>query len=194
MRAAASVLLAGVTACGDLTTPGERTLPTAELLPLALQTTAPAPITTSFVVANDRPTVRQVLHPDAFNTPYVVLTFPGGSLASLDGTSLGAGDSVTIVIRPEVGLYGFTLSPQGLTFAAADLPSARVSYGQYGDLSVAGQSSAYDSPLDYAGALSLWFEISPGRWLRVAGSGTSGLDAVEGSLGEPGTYWVAAPR
>ena len=86
-------------------------------LPLAFQTTAPAPITTSFVVANDRPTVRQVLHPDAFNTPYVVLTFPGGSLASLDGTSLGPGDSVTIVIRPEVGLYGFTLSPRGLTFA-----------------------------------------------------------------------------
>ena len=135
-----------------------------------------------------------MLHPDAFNTPYVVLTFPRGSLASLDGTSLGAGDSVTIVIQPGVGLYGFTLSPQGLAFAAADLPSARVSYGQYGDLSVAGQSSAYDSPLDYAAALGLWFEVSPGRWRPVAGSGTSGLDAVEGSLGEPGTYWVAAPR
>ena len=97
-----------------------------------------------------------------------------------------------MVAQPTSGTYGVTLSPGDLEFDPDVLPSARFLYGQYGDLSVS--SGAFDSPGDYAEALALWYEVTPGRWERVEGSGADGIDAVRGLLARPGTYMVAAAR
>jgi hypothetical protein len=177
-------------ACTDLGLPDGGIVSTADLVILPLQSTAPAPATGSFVVLNDRTVVRQILHQDAFNTPFLELRFPGGSIVQAGGTPIGPSDSVTVVAQPASGRYGFTLSPDNLEFNAGTLPSVRFFYGQYGDLSVS--SGAFDTVGDYADALALWYEVTPGRWERVAGSGPDGIDAVLGSLAQPGTYMVAA--
>ncbi len=179
-------------ACTDLGLPDGGVVGTADLFILPLQSTAPAPATGTFVVLNDRTVVRQIIHQDAFNTPFLELRFPGGSIVQVGGTPIGPSDSVTVVAQPAGGTYGVRLSPGDLEFDSSALPSVRFFYGQYGDLNVS--SGAFDSPGDYADALALWYEVTPGRWERVAGSGPDGIDAVLGSLAQPGTYLVAAVR
>jgi len=181
-----------LSACTDLGLPDGGSVGTADLVILPLQSTAPTPSTGTFVVSNDRTVVRQILHPDAFNTPFVELRFPGASITGVGGIPLGSPDSVTVVAQPASGTYGLTLSPADLELDAGTPPSARFFYGQYGDLSMF--AGAFDSPADYAAALALWYEVTPGRWERVAGSGADGIDAVRGSLMQPGTYMVAAAR
>lgn len=167
-------------------------LATADLVMLPLAPSAPAPAPTTFVVRNATGTVRRVLHPDPFNTLFVELSFPAGSLASLGGVPLLANDSVTVTVTPLSGLYGFTLSPAQLVFARGSEPTARLVYAEYGDL--AAGAGSYASPSEFAAALDLWFEIGVDRWRRTAGSGPAGLDAVAGRLAEAGTFVVAAPR
>ena len=179
-------------ACTDLGLPDGGIVSTAGLVILPLQPTAPIPVTGTFVVRNDRTVVRQILHQDAFNTPFLELRFPAGSIVRGGATPIGPSDSVTVVAQPVSGTYGFTLSPGNLEFNPSTMSSARFFYAQYGDLSVS--SGTFDSPGDYADALALWYEVTPDRWERVAGSGPDGIDAVRGSLAQPGTYIVAAVR
>lgn len=187
------MLVAALAACGDLDFVGDTTLPTADLLILPLTPSAPAAPTATFFVANDRVTTRRLLHTDPFNSLYLEVRFPIGALATLNGNPLGAGDSVRVTLDPEPGGFGVTVSPNGLAFAAGARPSATFVFAAYGDVSVANGSS-YGSPTAYAQALALWYEVTPGRWRRVSGSGYTGNDAVAGPLAEPGTYIIAAPR
>jgi hypothetical protein len=189
---AASVLL-GAVACSDLGPVEDATVSTQELLVLPRQAGTPTVAQSSFFVLNNATTVRRLLHADAFNTLYLELRFPNGSLGSLNGQAVAAADSVLVTVQPRAGGYGLVLSPNGLEFTSAR-PAATLSFAQYGDLSVADGSATYASRSAYADALALWFEITPGRWHRVSGSGFDGGDAVTGPIAEPGTYVVAAPR
>ncbi len=193
--AAASALLGGAAlACGDLDLTDDTTVSTQELLILATQASAPAVPQSSFFVFNAGTTVRRLLHSDASNTLYLELRFPSGSLASLNGQPLGAADSVLATAQPRAGGYGLVLSPTGLEFMSTLRPSTTFSFALYGDLGVADGSATYATRSEYAAALALWFEITPGRWRRVSGSGFDGSDGVTGNIAEPGTYVVAAPR
>lgn len=148
---------------------------------------------TSFFLPNDRTWARLLLHDDAFNTLYLDLSAPAGSLLSLNDQPVAADDSVRVTVQPRFGTYGLTLSPAGLEFTAAR-PTATFSFARYGDLSVADDAASYASRAEYAEALALWFEITPGRWRRVSSSEYDGADAVTGRLAQPGSYVVAAPR
>lgn len=167
---------------------------TADLLILPLKAEAPAPAAASFFVPNGRGIVRQLIHGDGFNTLYLRLEFPSGSLASVNGEPVAATDSVRVTLDPRAGAYGMTLSPAGLAFRSGAFPSATFSFARYGDASAAQGSTRYASAVEYAAALELWEEISPGRWRRVRPSGTTGADAVRGSLAAGGSFVVAAPR
>lgn len=187
----ASTLLA---ACSDLTLPGEDLLITSELLPLALSDQAPAPQATTFWVSNSRPTVRRITHSDQFNTPFLEVDFPENSLASLGGAPLGASDSVLITVDPRPGSYGFSLSPDNLTFSSNAEPTVTFFFGLYGDASVATSSTTYSAPADYVAALDIWYEATIGLW-RVANSSTTvGPDVVSAHLTLSGNYVLAAPR
>ncbi len=190
--AAASALL-GAVACGDLGPVEDTTLSTQELLLLATQAGTPAVSQSSFFVPNDATTVRRLLHADAFNTLYLELRFPSGALRSLNDQPVAADDSVLVTAQPRSGAYGLVLSPNRMEFTSAR-PAATFSFALYGDLAVADGSTSYASRSAYADALALWFEITPGRWRRVTGSGFDGGDAVTGQIAESGTYVVAAPR
>jgi hypothetical protein len=189
---AASVLL-GAVACGDLGPVEDATLSTQELLVLPTQAGTPAVSQSSFFVPNNATTVRRLLHADASNTFYLELRFPSGSLRSMNDQPVAADDSVLVTAQPRSGAYGLVLSPSGMEFTSAR-PAATFSFARYGDLSVADGSATYASRSEYADALALWFEITPGRWRRVSGSAFDGADAVTGPIAEPGTYVVAAPR
>lgn len=180
--------------CEDLTIAPGGTRTTEELLILSLRPAAPGVPTASFFAVNSRDVVRQLAHNEATFTLYLQITFPRGSLAAIDGTALGSGDSVRVTVQPRAGGYGLTLSPSGLDLARSARPVALFEYAKYGDLSVADGSPTYASRTSYAAALALWWETTPGRWLRVGGSGPSGTDQVSGLLEEPGSYVVAAPR
>lgn len=181
-------------ACGDLGPPGGETVPTADLLLLPLAAGAPAPASASFWVRNDRLRERQLTHPDDFNTPYLELSVPPGTLASLDGVPLAVGDSVLVAVQPWPGAYGLTLSPAGLAFTLDATPTVTFFYGVYGDLGVADGSPHYATRADYAAALGLWYEVTPGRWRATRSSGPAGADAVGGPIDNPGTYVLAALR
>lgn len=181
-------------ACSDLTIGTGETRDTDELLILPLQPGGPAVASATFFVPNARTVTQRLTHNDATFTLYVDVSFPRGSLAELSGTPVGPDDSVRVTLQPRAGSYGLTLSPAGLGLNQSARPSALFDYARYGDLSVADGSPTYPSRPSYASALALWWEITPGRWRRVAGSGPGGPDRVTGLLADPGTYVVAAPR
>lgn len=187
----ASALTAG---CGDVLNPEAQVLAVSELLILAQQPAAPSPSTATFHVFNSKITARSIVHGDEFNTPFLTIKFPTSCLASVDGQTLGPGDSVLVTLRPAAGQYGFTLSPLGLTLTNGCGATAKLSFGRYGDLSVADGSSTYLDRAAYAAALDLWRETGPDRWEIVPGSGPSGNDSVEGTVAGNGSYLLAAPR
>jgi hypothetical protein len=165
-----------------------------ELLVLALQPAAPPPQTLSFWAVNSRATARSLVHDDVFNTPFLTVGFPAGCLASLNGEAVAADDSVLVTLQPSAGRYGFTLSPATLELTDVCGATGELSFGRYGDLSVADGSSTYLDWGAYAAALDLWREVSPDRWAIVPGSHPSGNDAIEGVLEAAGRYVLAAPR
>jgi hypothetical protein len=193
LRRAASAALILATACTDLTIPGSSVLDGADLLPLPLEAGALMPAAASFYVSNSRTELRRLLHSDAFNSLYLQVEFPTSALASLNGTPLGPNDSVLVTLEPEPAGYGVTVRPSGLEFTAGRGPTATFVYAAYGDLGVADGSPTYASRAAYAAALSLWEDVGPDRWQRVAGS-TTGNETVTARLAAPGTYRVAAPR
>jgi hypothetical protein len=147
-----------------------------------------------FHILNSKITARSIVHDDEFNTPFLTIEFPTSCLASVDGQTLGQGDSVLVTIRPEAGQYGFTLSPLGLTLTNGCDATATLSFGRYGDLSVADGSSTYLDRAAYAAALDLWWQTGPDRWEIVQGSGPSGNDSFEGAVAGGASYLLAAPR
>lgn len=160
---------------------------------LPLQSTAPAPAATAtFPVKNDQTTTRTLIHADGFNTAFVRVEFPPGSLASLDGAPLGGGDSVLVTLRAEPGRYGVEISPEGLRFSATTRPTVTFNYVRYGDLTVAA-GSRYADQNAYAAALDLWREVGFDLWTNIGGSGSVGTD-LRANIPESGRYVAAAPR
>ncbi len=172
----------------------DATRTTQELLILPLQPSATPVAAVSFFAVNSRDVVRQLLHQEAAPPLYLLIRFPRGALASLDGAALGSNDSVRVTVAPAAGVYGLTLSPSGLALVRSAPPTATFEYARYGDLSVADGSPTYASRSSYAAALALWREVTPGLWQRVPGSGAATPDQVTGAVDATGTYLVAAPR
>jgi len=193
--AVASVALAVVLgACSDLTVPSDSLLGTDDLLILAMQADAPQPESVSFWVYNSRQTVRRLVHPHAQLIPFLELTFPAGSLASLDGDPLADGDSALVTVDPWTGQYGVTLSPSGLSFNASVAPTAKFFFGFFADATVADQSSTYATSADYAAALEIWHEITVAQWQVAHNSGPAGIDAISATTAATGEYVLAAPK
>ncbi len=184
----------GLTACEDAISIGELTLGTADLLILPLQAGSPPPSAVSLWVTNGRGATQLLSHPDATLTPYLRISFPTGTLASLDGESLGPTDSAFVTVGPRSGLYGLTLSPTGLTFTAASRPVATLFVARYGDFRVADGSPTYASRDAYAAALDIWEEVGLDRWRIATSSRLSGPDEVSAAVQAGGAFVVAAPR
>lgn len=188
------MLVAALPACSDLALPGGETLGTAELLILPLQAGAPAPAGASFTVSNADMTVRLFSHPDPQLNAYLEISFPAGSLASLNGVTLGPDDEVTVSVTPRSGTYGLTLSPAGLVFTSGFRPTITLFFARYGDFSVADGSATYASRDAYAAALDLWEESGLDRWRVANGSRASGTDEVSAEAQAGGAFVLAAPR
>ena len=183
-----------VTACADLTEPADVLLRTDDLLILPMQAGAPEPASVSFWVHNDRSTTQRLVHPDAVSAPYLELSFPAGSVLSLNGVPLGATDSALVSVDARPGHYGFTISPPGLEFQQTAAPTVKIWYGWYADASVADQSDKYDSASEYAAALEIWWETTVDLWRVSAGSRPDGTDRTAATVEETGQYVLAAPR
>ncbi len=192
--AASTMLILGTTSCSDLAVPGTMLLSTEDLLILPFQSGTPQPDATSFWVHNSMQTVRLMTHPDQFNTPYLELTFPVGSLASLGGETLLDDDSVLVTVSPWNGQYGFTLSPSGLAFRPDATPVAKLRFGAYADASIVDQSSRYATPAEYAAALDIWQEVTVATWQVAMNSAPAPSDAVSANVEGAGEYILAAPR
>jgi hypothetical protein len=180
-------------ACGDIVSLATGK-PRSELAILLLQNSAPAPAGTTFYVSNARVTTRSLSHPDGANTLFMRLTFPQGSLATFAGRAAVSTDSVQVSVSPVSGTYAFNLAASGVTFSAANTPTATFSYGSYGDFAASRAGSRYASSIEYAQALTIWREEILDRLNQVVGSGASGVDGVGGSVQGPGTYYAAAPK
>ncbi len=181
-------------ACSDLGLPSSGLLRESELLTLPLRPEAPPLSAATFWVHNSRQTVRRVIHSDAENTPFLELKFPANSLAELGGTPLNQADSILVTVTPRAGRYGFSLSPNNLSFVGSNSPVATFFFGRYGDASVAAGSSTYSGPADYVAALDVWEEITVDQWRVARGSAAVGLDVVSGTVESPGQFLLAAPR
>lgn len=166
-----------------------------ELAVLVLQGSAPAPAGAQFMLRNNAPLTRNFSHPDNALTPYLRLTFPSGSTATVGGAAAGANDSVLVTVQHVAGTYGFTLSTSpAATFSSGNAPSATFFFGTYGDFTGSRAGSRYTTNNEFAQALGLWREESFDRFSEVPGSGPAGTDGVAGSLQGSGSYLAAAPK
>ena len=176
-----------VMGCTDLPFESE-TASTDDLAILMLQSTAPAPPTTEFTFVTSGTAVRQIVHPDQFNSPFLEFRFGPNSITGQGNVVFGSSDTVTVVVRPEPGTYGFTLSPNDLVFNPSIAPRVTFFFGQHGDF------TPPNSPAVDPSALALWRETGLARWERVPNTTASGLDQLTGSLTTPGTYILASRR
>ncbi len=111
-QALAATMAAALTAgCGDVLDPEAQVLAVSELLILAQQPTAPPPPTATFHVFNSKITARSIVHDDEFNTPFLTIEFPTSCLASVDGQTLGQGDSVLVPYAQRQGSTGSRCRP-----------------------------------------------------------------------------------
>lgn len=171
--------------CTDLPFEAE-VVSTDDLAILILQPTAPAPSATEFTFVTSGTVVRQVVHPDQFNSPFLEFRFGPNSITGQGNVVFDSTDTVTVVVRPEPGTYGFTLSPNDLVFNASFTPDVTFFFGQYADF------APPNSPAIDPSTLALWRETSPARWERVPNTTSGGLDQLTGSLTTPGTYVLAS--
>jgi hypothetical protein len=181
-------------ACQDVSFPGSTTVSGSELLVLGLASSAQLPTAQTFWVSNGAALVRTLRHPDAFNTLYLQLSFPAGSLESLNGQPLASDDSVQVTLEPLASGYGFTLSPGGLVFSSQDPPTALLSFGRYADASVADGDPSFPTVTDYLDALEIWQEVGVDRWQVAPASQTVGADEMRCTVDAPGRYRLAARR
>ncbi len=191
---AATAIVTAVAGCGDALVPGGGTVDEADLVPLALQASAPPVPATNFYVRTNTVTIRALRHGDAVNSLYVELRFPAGSLVSVDGTPIASGDSVLVSVNPRPGAYGFRLSPAGLAFSESTPPTATFSFARYGDLSVADAEPAFSDRATYAAALDVWEEIALRRWRVATASAGSGVSEISAAVEGGGEYILAAQR
>lgn len=179
-------------ACTDVLPTDGRTVASADLVVLPQDPAAPPPASAAFWVPNGRTVTHSLYHPDPQSNLYARLTFPAGSLVSLDGTPLGTSDSVLVTVTPRAGGYGITLSPSGLALSERAAPSVLFAFGRYGDPDAA--AGAYPDRDAFLAALEVWEEVGFDRWGVAAGSGPAGVDEVRGIIGAPGRLWLAAER
>ncbi len=181
-------------ACQDVSFPGTTTVTGNDLLVLGLASSAQPPAAQTFWVSNGAALVRTLRHPDPFNTLYLQVSFPAGSLESLNGQPLATDDSVQVTVEPLAGGYGFTLSPGGLVFSSQHPPVALFSFGKYADASVADGDPSFPTTADYLDALEIWQEVGVDRWQVAPASQSAGVDEVRCTADAPGRYRLAARR
>jgi hypothetical protein len=184
------VVAIAAAACVDVTLPEDATVSTADLVVLPLDAAAPPPQPASFYVTNAAAAVRTLRHPDAFNTLYLELRFAAGGIASLNGQPVGPADSVLVTVTPLAAGYGFTLAPAGLTFTPGIQPTALLSFGRYGDASMA--DGLFTSRDAYVAALDIWTEVGVERWSVARNSVATGIDEVRATVEAPGRFRLAA--
>ena len=172
-----------VVGCTDLPFESE-SVSTDDLAILMLQSTAPDPPAAEFTFATSATAVRQIVHPDQFNSPFLEFRFEPNAITGKGDVVFDSGDTVTLMVQPEPGAYGFTLSPNDLVFNPSFAPRVTFFFGQYGDF----------TPAVDASTLALWRETGPTRWERVPNTTSGGLDQLTGSLAAPGTYVLASRR
>ncbi len=180
--------------CSDLTLPVETSKSEADLIVLSLRAGAPRVTPRSFWISNTRRTIERVEHSDNFNTTFLEIEFPSGSIESLNGVPLAIGDSLMITISPQSGEYGFTVSPPGIIFSSNSTPSVTVFFGAYGDASVGTSSGSYANTTDFLEALDIWREQSVDLWIIERNSASAGTDAWEARVEASGRFLLAAPR
>lgn len=190
---AATVVSLTFTACTDAVLDAIPTvLSENELIFLAVQPSAPAPITSSSTVNTGQPVTHRTLHADQFNTQFLEISFPANAVVAVGPRAVDSGEPVEVTVRPQADRYIATLEPEELEFNDRTPPTIRFTYGRYGDRSVA-DGTRYASRDAYSAALRIWMEISAGRWERIDAS-TASPDAVSGPLSTGGRFAVAAPR
>ncbi|MSR06366.1 MAG: hypothetical protein EXR93_04745 [Gemmatimonadetes bacterium] len=189
---AASVVAA---ACGDvlsLATGRQRS----DLVLLLMQSNAPQPPSASMYAVNSRVATRTISHPDAANTPFAQVSFPAGSITTLNGTRAATTDSVLIGLAPETGAYGLAISLSGATLSSTNPPTVTFFYGRYADFTASRAGSRYAGTSELASALEVWAEDQLGYRVASgtasAGTASAGTDAIRASVTSSGHYLVAA--
>lgn len=135
-----------------------------------------------------------ISHLDAASTVFATFAFPPHSIVAIGNTLVCDTCSVSVTVTLSPGQYGFTVGPAALAYNLAGEPTVSVSYGTYGDLSVATQSSRYASASAYEQALALYRQTTPDHWLPGRNSNHSGVFTVSSAVETPAAYLVAAPR
>ncbi|MGH7675052.1 MAG: hypothetical protein ACREMV_07250 [Gemmatimonadales bacterium] len=190
VAASAALLGAG---CGSDGGSGPGGTPRADLLALArVDSTFAPPPTSVFSVKSNVLRTFEIRHRDPATTLFAVLTFPPRSIAQANGLLVCDTCTVLVSVTLTSGVYGFTVSPSTLVFRSSSTPTIRVSYGQYGDLSVYDSSARYGTESEFEQALELWFERDPGEWTASRNSSHPASMTLQSAIDAPGPHVVAA--
>jgi hypothetical protein len=192
IAASTLLLLAG---CSHDGTGSSQGVPLASLLVLPRQDSTFAPSSpVTLLVRNNVLNPFTINETDAASTVFATLTFAPHSTVTVGNTLVCDTCTVRVGVTLAPGQYGFTLGPATLGFNLSGEPTASISYGTYGDLSVYSQSSRYPNQSAYEQALVLYRENTPDHWLPERNSSHSGAFTVSGALETPSRYVLAAPR
>ncbi len=147
-----------------------------------------------FSVKNNLLRTFEIRHRDPATTLFAQFTFPARSITHVNGLLVCDTCTVLVSVTLASGAYGFTVGPPSLVFRSSSTPTVRVSYGQYGDLSVSDSSARYPTPAAFEQALELWFERDPGEWVPSRNSSHPASMTLQSALDESGAHLVAALR
>jgi hypothetical protein len=182
-------------ACGHDSTGTAQGVPLASLLVLPRQDSIFAPSSpVMLLVRNNALNAFTINETDAASTVFATLAFAPHSIVTVGNTLVCDTCTVRVTVTLAPGQYGFTLGPATLGFNLSGEPTASISYGTYGDLSVYSQSSRYPNQSAYEQALVLYRENTPDHWVPGRNSSHSGAFTVSGALETPSRYVLAAPR
>lgn len=192
LRAAASAALLAA-ACGGDGGSGPGGTSRTALLALARVDSTFAPAATSvFPVKNDVLGTFLIRHRDPAQTLFAEFTFPPFSITHVNGLLVCDTCTVPVTITLTSGVYGFTVSPSTLVFRLSSTPTVRLTYGQYGDLSVFDSSARYATEAEFEQALELWFERETDAWVASRNSTHPAAMTIRSAVDQPGAHLVAA--
>ncbi len=188
--AASAALLAG---CGGDGGSGPGGTPRTALLALARVDSTFAPAATSvFPVKNDVLGTFLIRQRDPAQTLFAEFTFPARSITHVNGLLVCDTCTVLVSVALTPGTYGFTVSPATLVFRLSSTPTVRLTYGQYGDLSVFDSSARYATAAAFEQALELWFERETDAWVASRNSTHPAAMTIRSAVDQPGAHLIAA--
>jgi hypothetical protein len=188
--AASAALLAG---CGGDGGSGPGGTPRTALLALARVDSTFAPAATSvFPVKNNVLGTFLIRHRDPAQTLFAEFTFPARSITHVNGLLVCDTCTVLVSVALTPGTYGFTVSPSTLIFRLSSTPTVRLTYGQYGDLSVFDSSARYATAAEFDQALELWYERETDAWVASRNSTHPAAMTIRSAVDQPGAHLIAA--